>query len=129
MVRNSPQGTPRYLLGRAVRGSIFHPRKGRNHHPRRPGRRSSRVVWLAEESARSWSAVAFGRAHWPCTGARAGCSTLIRIALVRNGDNHMNTRILIRWAGVSAIVAGNFYVIVGMFHPLETLATVTIPQW
>ncbi|MDQ5822861.1 MAG: hypothetical protein M3441_01450 [Chloroflexota bacterium] len=41
----------------------------------------------------------------------------------------MNTRNLIRWAGVSAIVAGIFYVIVGLFHPLETLLTVTTTQW
>ena len=36
---------------------------------------------------------------------------------------------LIRWAGVSAMVAGIFYVIVGLFHPLETLLTVTTTQW
>jgi hypothetical protein len=36
---------------------------------------------------------------------------------------------LIRWAGVSAMVAGIFYVIVGMFHPLEALSTVITTQW
>jgi hypothetical protein len=41
----------------------------------------------------------------------------------------MNTRNLIRWAGVSAMVAGIFYVVIGMFHPLETLSTVTTTQW
>ncbi|HEX8231113.1 MAG TPA: hypothetical protein VF826_17635 [Chloroflexia bacterium] len=41
----------------------------------------------------------------------------------------MNTRNLIRWAGISAIVAGIFYVIVGLLHPLETLSTVTTTQW
>jgi hypothetical protein len=45
------------------------------------------------------------------------------------GDKHMNTRNLIRWAGVAAMVAGLCYVVVGLFHPLETLATVTTPQW
>jgi hypothetical protein len=61
------------------------------------------------------------------------------------GDNHMHTNrqaatlkertmkpsaaSLIRWAGVSAMVAGIFFVVVGMFHPLETLASVTTTRW
>ena len=36
---------------------------------------------------------------------------------------------LIRWAGLSAIVAGLFYVLVGIFHPLNILASVTTPRW
>lgn len=36
---------------------------------------------------------------------------------------------LIRWAGVSAMVAGGCYVAVGLFHPVETLATVTTARW
>ena len=36
---------------------------------------------------------------------------------------------VIRWAGVSAMVAGIFYVVVGLFHPLETLASVTTTRW
>lgn len=35
----------------------------------------------------------------------------------------------IRWAGVSAMVAGIFYVGIGLFHPLETLSTVTTTTW
>ncbi len=41
----------------------------------------------------------------------------------------MNTRNRIRWAGLSTMVAGLCYVGVGLFHPLETLATVTTVQW
>jgi hypothetical protein len=41
----------------------------------------------------------------------------------------MNTRNLIRWTGVSAMVAGILYVAVGLFHPLETLSAVTTAQW
>jgi hypothetical protein len=41
----------------------------------------------------------------------------------------MNTRNLIRWAGLSAMVAGIFYVVVGLFHPLETLSSATTTQW
>jgi hypothetical protein len=36
---------------------------------------------------------------------------------------------LIRWAGVSAMAAGMLYVVVGLFHPVETLSTVTTTQW
>jgi hypothetical protein len=36
---------------------------------------------------------------------------------------------LIRWAGLAAMAAGIFYVVIGMFHPLETLLTVTTTQW
>ena len=36
---------------------------------------------------------------------------------------------LIRWAGLAAMAAGIFYVVVGLFHPLETLASATTPRW
>src|SRR3712207_5893727 len=36
---------------------------------------------------------------------------------------------LIRWAGLAAMVAGIFYVVIGLFHPLETLSSATTPQW
>jgi hypothetical protein len=36
---------------------------------------------------------------------------------------------LIRWAGLSAMVAGIFYVAVGLFHPLETLSSATTTRW
>ena len=36
---------------------------------------------------------------------------------------------LIRWAGLSAIVAGICYVLVGLFHPLNVPASVTTPRW
>ncbi len=36
---------------------------------------------------------------------------------------------LIRWAGLAAMVAGIFYVIVGMFHPPNILSSVTTTQW
>lgn len=41
----------------------------------------------------------------------------------------MDTRNLIRWAGLPLIVAGSFYVVIGIFHPIETLSTVTTTQW
>ncbi len=36
---------------------------------------------------------------------------------------------LLRWAGLSAIVAGICYGLVGIFHPLNIPASVTTPQW
>jgi hypothetical protein len=36
---------------------------------------------------------------------------------------------LIRWAGVSAMLAAVMYILVGLFHPLESLSTVTTAQW
>ena len=36
---------------------------------------------------------------------------------------------LIRWAGLSAMVAGICYVVVGMFHPPNVLSSVTTTQW
>jgi len=36
---------------------------------------------------------------------------------------------LIRWAGLSAMLAGICYVLVGMFHPLDVLSSVTTTRW
>lgn len=63
---------------------------------------------------------------------------------VIEGDKHMNvnrqTAIkesemkitaskLIRWAGLSALLAGVFFVLVGMFHPLSIISSVTTTRW
>src|SRR4051794_36121599 len=36
---------------------------------------------------------------------------------------------LIRWAGLSAILAGICYVVVGLFHPPNIASSVTTPEW
>ncbi len=36
---------------------------------------------------------------------------------------------LTRWAGLSAMIAGIAYVVVGLFHPPNVLASVTTPAW
>jgi hypothetical protein len=41
----------------------------------------------------------------------------------------MNTRNLIRWAGLAAMAAGVMYVIVGLFHPPNILSSVATPRW
>jgi hypothetical protein len=83
------------------------------------------------------------------TGRYAGCQSLIFILWFKKGDKQMNANRpttvikgnnkeskmkitasnLIRWAGLSAIVAGIFYVVVGMFHQPNILSSVTTTQW
>ena len=62
-----------------------------------------------------------------------------------DGDNHMNTNRqaatikertmkptaanLIRWAGLSAMVAGIIFVVIQPIHPLDVLASVTTTEW
>jgi hypothetical protein len=41
----------------------------------------------------------------------------------------VTTSKLIRWAGLSAMIAGILYVLVGMFHPLNVLSSVTTTRW
>ena len=41
----------------------------------------------------------------------------------------MNTRNLIRWAGLSALVAGICFVALGLLHPPDTLSSVTTTRW
>jgi hypothetical protein len=41
----------------------------------------------------------------------------------------ITTSNLIRWAGISAMVAGICYVLVGIFHPLNILSSVTTTRW
>lgn len=41
----------------------------------------------------------------------------------------MNTKNLIRWAGVAAILAGGIFVVIQPIHPLDTLESVTTSHW
>ena len=41
----------------------------------------------------------------------------------------MNTRNLIRWAGVAAMVAGMCFVVFGLFNPPDVLSSVTTTRW
>jgi hypothetical protein len=65
-------------------------------------------------------------------------------SIVQKGEKQMNTNRktaikestmkitasnLIRWAGLSAMIAGSFFVLVGMLHPLNILSSVTTTQW
>jgi len=47
------------------------------------------------------------------------------------GDKPMNSKgsTLIRWAGLSAAVAGIFYILIGMFHPANVVSSVTTTPW
>jgi hypothetical protein len=52
-----------------------------------------------------------------------------RIIIVDKVGKYMNTRNLIRWAGVSAIVAGICFVVVGLFNPPDVLSSLTTTRW
>jgi hypothetical protein len=72
--------------------------------------------------------------QWNPTGRLAGYPSIIFICMVQKGDKRMNakrktsikesktkitTATLMRLAGVSAIVAGLCFIVIGMFHPLN----------
>jgi hypothetical protein len=41
----------------------------------------------------------------------------------------MNTKTLIRWAGLAVMAAGIIFAVIQPIHPLDVLASVTTPQW
>jgi hypothetical protein len=52
-----------------------------------------------------------------------------RQTAIKESKMKLTTPKLVRWAGLSSIVAGVLFMIVGMFHPLNTLASVTTTRW
>ncbi|CAN7264087.1 hypothetical protein LJR153_001212 [Paenibacillus sp. LjRoot153] len=56
-----------------------------------------------------------------------------RTAVIEGNNQESKMKItnssLIRWAGLSAMVAGIFYVVVGIFHQPNILSSVTTTQW
>jgi hypothetical protein len=78
---------------------------------------------------------------FPC--CFAGVMISNRYPYFSKGEKQMNTKRktskdssrkitasnLIRWAGVSAMVAGLCFIAIGMFHPLNILSSVTTAQW
>jgi hypothetical protein len=78
------------------------------------------------------------------TGSDAGCQSLTLILLVQKGDKQVNakgkisikenktkvtTSTLMRLAGLSAVVAGLCFLVIGMFHPVNVPASVTTATW
>src|SRR6266498_1438880 len=78
------------------------------------------------------------------TGSDAGCQSLTLILLVQKGDRQMNTKgktaikenktkittsTFMRLAGLSAILAGLCFIVIGMFHPVNVPASVTTATW
>jgi hypothetical protein len=78
------------------------------------------------------------------TGSDAGCQALTLILLVQKGDKQMNakgknsakenkTRIttstLMRLGGLSAMLAGLCFIVMGMYHPENVPASVTTASW
>ena len=52
-----------------------------------------------------------------------------RQTTVITGSTHMNTKKLIRWAGLAAMGAGILYIAIQAIHPLDVLSSVTTPRW
>ncbi|WP_419873410.1 hypothetical protein [Candidatus Pristimantibacillus sp. PTI5] len=48
---------------------------------------------------------------------------------IKESKRKITTSSLIRWAGLSAMAAGIFYVVVGMFHQSNILSSITTSQW
>src|SRR5688572_4689022 len=48
---------------------------------------------------------------------------------IKENKTKMNTSTLMRWAGLSAMVAGLCFIVVGMFHPLNVPSSVTTATW
>src|SRR6476660_3805984 len=66
------------------------------------------------------------RSKTMATNAR---TSAIKPTATTEGDKGMNTRNLIRWAGAAAMVAGIFYVVMGVFHPPNVVSSVTTTTW
>src|SRR2546423_937516 len=56
-------------------------------------------------------------------------NTSRQTAVIKESEMKTTASNLIRWAGLSAMVAGICYVGVGIFHPPNVLASVTTTQW
>jgi hypothetical protein len=48
---------------------------------------------------------------------------------VKESKMKLTTSNLMRWAGLSAVLSGICYVLVGMFHPPNIVSSVTTPEW
>jgi len=77
-------------------------------------------------------------------GSDARCQSLTYILLVQKGEKQMNTKgktstresmtkitpsTLMRLAGVSAMIAGLCFIVIGMFHPVNIPSSVTTATW
>jgi hypothetical protein len=65
------------------------------------------------------------------TGIREGgkLADTNRKTAIKESNMKISASNLIRWAGLAAMVAGIFYVVLGLFHPLNVLSSVTTTRW
>ena len=52
-----------------------------------------------------------------------------RQTAIKESKMKITTSTLIRWAGLSAMVAGLCFLVIGMFHPVNVLSSVTTATW
>ena len=48
---------------------------------------------------------------------------------IKESKPKMTTATLMRWAGLSAMAAGLCFIVIGMFHPVNVLSSVTTANW
>src|ERR1700737_2558149 len=103
-------------MGRLVRWTEPQARERWHNRHSRLGDRPGRAAWLAEQGARFGSAL--DRGH-------AGLSQPTE----RNRKMKMTGANLIRQAGLSAMVAGSIFTVVGLIHPPNVVSSVTTSTW
>src|SRR2546428_587858 len=103
-------------MGRLVRRTEPHAGERRHNRHSRLGDRPGRAAWLAEQGTRFRSALDRGYAARFQTNER---------------DRKMKITVsnLMRGAGLSAVVAGGIFAIVGLIHPPQIVPSVTTSAW
>src|SRR5438067_2891840 len=106
-------------MGRLVRRT--EPHAGERWHNRhsRFGDRPGRAAWFAEQGARFGSALDRGHAGF---FKRSQTNE-------RKRKMKMTAANLIRQAGLSAMVAGSIFTVVGLIHPPQLVSSVTTSMW
>src|SRR6266576_3892424 len=103
-------------MDRLVRRAEPHAGERRHNRHSRLGDRPGRAAWLAEQGTRSGSALDRGHAGRSPTNER-------------KRKMKMTASNLLRGAGLSAMVAGSIFTVVGLIHPPNVLSSVTTSTW
>src|SRR4051812_30802798 len=103
-------------MGRLVRRTEPDPGNRRHNRHSRPSDRPGRAAWLAGQGARFRPAL--DRAY-------AGRSPTNE----RKRTMNITPSNLLRYAGLSALLAGAIFAVVGLIHPPQVVSSVTTSTW
>src|SRR5207248_3317607 len=106
-------------MGRLLRRTEPHAGERRHNRHSRLGDRPGRAAWVAEQGARSGSALDRSYADFFAESP----------TLERKRKMKMTGANLIRQAGLSAIVAGSIFTVVGLIHPPNVVSSITTSTW